>query len=185
MPKPTTPLKSQFQATFDSLKGILAERAGEGHTVVACLNCGYPSSIVEAGFVPLYFQRCLVCAHKARYVSVICDCDAEGLYDCASHKGCKVCHKVFTFAQVEAQNQPKVCCSKPSRRLSGAMAKCHVCRKPAASVFHFDEQWLCLNCLEEHRAPGTCEECHTVQTGDIEGSFFEGCIECGGRVSWD
>jgi hypothetical protein len=52
-------------------------------------------------------------------------------------------------------------------------------------VFEFDEQWLCLDCLEEHRSPGRCETCETVQTGDLEDSFEKGCMLCGGRITWD
>ena len=175
----------KFSAVSHSLSEELAQRVATGEQFVPCHACGYPAALKEAGFVPLSFQRCLVCNGKARYVAMTCECGSVGLYDGAQHKNCTECHQPFQYAQIVSQHQPSVCCSKPSRRRSGALSMCHVCRKPHPSVFQFDEQWLCLNCLEEHRPPGACEDCHTTQTGDLEGSFFEGCMECGGRVSWD
>lgn len=175
----------QLAQDFTRLGPQLAEHEALGAKLINCPCCGYRAALEEPGFVPLYFYRCLLCNSRARYVRMTCECDCQSVCDRQVHNACSVCDKPFDYRDLVTQNQPAACCSKPSLRATGALAKCHVCEKPTDSVFHFDEQWLCLNCLEEHRAPGSCESCHCVQTGDIEDSFNSGCMECGGRISWD
>lgn len=174
-----------MQSSFLALTEKIAEHEALGARLIACPCCGHKAAIEEQGFVPLYFCRCLVCSSKARYLRMACQCGASSPYDAAKHRLCGDCGKAFGYVDVVKQNQPSVCCSKPSRRHAGALAKCHVCEKLADSVYHFDEQYLCLSCLTEHRSPGSCEDCLTIQTGDLEDTFNEGCMECGGRVSWD
>jgi len=187
---PADPL---LASDFTRLAPQLAEHEALGAKLISCPCCGYRAALEEPGFVPLFFYRCLLCNTRARYVRMTCECDAVNVCDRQAHNACSACEKAFSYADVVKQNKPSVCCTKPSRRhvvslggnSGGALAKCHVCEKPADSVFHFDEQWLCLNCLEEHRAPGSCEDCQCTQTGDLEDSFNRGCMECGGRISWD
>jgi len=182
-----------LMTAFTQLAPELVKHESLGAKLINCPCCGYRAALEEPGFVPLFFYRCLLCNARARYVRMTCECECSSVCDRQTHDACSACAKPFSYSDVVQQNQPSVCCTKPSCRQAGnsgtnqatALAKCHVCEKRVDSVYHFDEQWLCLNCLTEHRAPGTCEDCQTVQTGDLEDSFTEGCMECGGRVSWD
>lgn len=176
---------SSLKIRFDGLTDELQLHLSHGAKVIDCPQCSYHAAIEEQGFAPIYFSHCLVCRAKVRFIKMNCTCGTSSIYDGAQFKRCKECAKPFSFVDVVKQNEPKVCGEEPPEHYEGALAQCHVCRKSQDSVFQFDEQWLCLNCLEEHRAPGCCEECSTVQTGDLEDSFETGCMVCAGRLSWD
>lgn len=178
-------LSSDLGKQFDSLSEEIALHRGHGARIVDCPTCHYKAAIEEPGFSPIYFSHCLLCKTKARYVKVKCSCDVISAYDGANYQNCSGCQQPFSYALVVKQNEPKVCGEEDPDSYEGAQAHCHICRKQQYTVFEFDHQWLCLNCLEEHRSPGRCEECETIQTGDIEDSFESGCMDCSGRISWD
>jgi hypothetical protein len=178
-------LDPAFKGRFESLATELQAHRDHGAKLIDCPQCGYHASVEEQGFAPIYFSHCLLCRTKVRFVRMRCQCGTVSAYDGAQHNKCVSCALPFTYGNVVAQNEPKTCGEESPDEYEGAQAHCHVCRKNQDSVFEFDHQWLCLNCLEEHRPPGTCEECETVQTGDLEDSFETGCMVCAGRLSWD
>ena len=178
-------LSSSTRDRFDLLENEIDCHRSHGAKIVNCPSCGYEAAVEEPGFSPIYFSHCLLCKAKTRYVRIECSCGAKGIYDGASHQTCTSCKEPFSYSLLVSQNEPKVCGEEHPDTYHGAQAHCHICRKEQYTVFEFDHQWLCLNCLEEHRSPGRCGECETIQTGDIEDSFESGCMDCSGRISWD
>lgn len=49
------------------------------------------------------------------------------------------------------------------------------------SVVPFNDEWLCLCCLNLHSEIGHCEWCDAIVAGDLEDSYVYGCrIFCEG-----
>jgi hypothetical protein len=52
-----------------------------------------------------------------------------------------------------------------------------------ASVVPFQDQWLCLSCLQLHSEVGDCGWCSTFIAGDTEDTYVYGCkIWCDGYL---
>ena len=175
----------ELQGPFERLADELQAHLNHGAKLIDCPHCRYHAAVEEQGFAPIYFSHCLLCRTKVRFVRMRCACGTLNAYDGARHQQCVTCSTPFTYTDVVKQNEPKVCGEESPDHYEGAQALCHICCKSHNTVFEFDEQWLCLDCLEEHRSPGRCETCETVQTGDLEDSFEKGCMLCGGRITWD
>jgi hypothetical protein len=52
------------------------------------------------------------------------------------------------------------------------------------SVIAHGCDFLCLGCATSFSEVGTCDWCHEVVAGDLEGSYSSGCMLCDGHIGY-
>jgi len=174
-----------LKAKYDAIKTQLETMKKNGLKIEECFACGYVSSKEDEIYDPLYENVCHVCTARKRFLKVPCpneECHedifvydvAEGECDkCSQH--IDIDYLIGKYGQILSPRELSI--GPP------AEAYCNICEFVPASVIPLDEdktKWLCLSCLEIHDPPGECEFCNEYITGDLEDSYFFGCMNCSG-----
>lgn len=148
--------------------------------IVTCASCGYHAAKQIKGNTALVENECLVCGYHDRYLPIPCPhCKKEQIYAGGRTMDCPDCGQTISVDDiVEKYVYEGV---RPKEREDIRLAYCHYCDNPSPSVAQLGDEWLCLACLESHSAPDQCGYCGEFVTGDLEGSSYFGCSQCGGR----
>lgn len=54
-------------------------------------------------------------------------------------------------------------------------------------VVQVNNTWICSQCFTKYDSEkvGECGWCNSFSTGNLENSYFMGCVACDGKAGWD
>jgi len=173
-------LKAKFGALADDIK----QAKDRGIKFRACPACGFKSYGEEAGNAPILDYECLVCKARESGLMVACpECSEQNkLIGEPWHKCNKCSHEfdnndVHTFLTkdfVYDQDEPD------------RSAHCEQCGG-YEMVVPVNGIWICSQCftIYDSEEVGDCDWCGSHSTGNLENSYWRGCIGCEGKSGWD
>ena len=175
-------LKAKFGAFAEDIKKL----KDRGITFSVCPSCGLKSFGEDAEDAPILDYECLVC--KARETGLMVECNQCGeqnkLIGEPWHK-CKKCDHKFDEHDVQAFFTKDFVYDKHDPDRSN-VAHCEEC-DGYEMVVQVNHTWICSQCFTKYDSEeiGQCDWCGSLSTGNLENSYFMGCVACEGKDGWD
>lgn len=175
--------KEFLKAKYDAIKEEIEKEKQNGIKFTTCFYCKFPTSRVDISLDPLFICDCLVCQMYHNFLVVSCP-------DCKSNiqvidSGVGVCEKCgfetdidFILSVFGPKEDPKE---------ESEYATCGICEFIGGqTVIPFQDEHLCLYCLELTGSPTYCDWCNELVAGrDMDGSYYGGCVMCEGKSGED
>jgi hypothetical protein len=175
-------LKAKFGALAEDIKRLKSR----GRTFSVCPSCGFKSFGEDSDEAPILVFECLVC--KAQQIGLVVECPQCGeknkLLGEPWHE-CKKCNQKFDENQVQAFLTRDFVYDKhdPDRSIVAHCVECD----GYEMVVQVNDKWICSQCFTIYDSDdiGMCDWCGCLSTGNMENSFFRGCVACDGKSGWD
>jgi len=175
-------LKAKFSALAEDIKKL----KDRGVTFGVCPSCGFKSFAEDTGNAPILNYECLIC--KAQETGLVVECpqcyEENKLIGEPWHE-CKKCEHKFDEHEVQAFLTEDFVYDKddPERSI---VAHCEEC-DGYEMVVQVHDTWICSQCFTKYDSEqiGQCDWCGSLSTGNLENSFFMGCVACEGKSGWD
>lgn len=94
---------------------------------------------------------------------------------------CGFCNKAFEFGDVMSECLSDCKDFSDSEESFAYCNNCEYTTQPSV-VLTTDDEWLCLSCLTTHNQVDYCGYCNEFVAGDLEDSYFFGCLMCEGHA---
>jgi hypothetical protein len=176
--------RGYLQAKFDALAAGIEKGKKRGIAFLPCESCGFEAAKQELIAGNLYSSYCLVCELRSnKKLREDCpNCNQPiYIYD-LGEAYCEDCDDTFELAHFVDKYAPIT-------RLGEGLveenrAYCSDCEySEEESVVPFNDEWLCLCCLNLHSEIDHCAWCNELVAGDLEDSYVHGCrIFCQGYL---
>lgn len=96
---------------------------------------------------------------------------------------CEECDETFQLDYFVEKHAPIV--ESGEGRVEENRAYCSDCEfSETESVVSFNDEWLCLSCLNLHSNIDHCAWCNELVAGNLEDSYVRGCGFCEGYVGY-
>ena len=169
---------------FISLESELHKRTQNDEKIATCSSCGYRASRRIDSTQPVEDRECLVCKSCERYLCFECpNCKTEVVHCGDDDTTCPKCTRGISIEEIIQEVAYEGV--RPKEMGDVQLAYCHYCDYHIQSVALFENDWICLACLEPHDQPDHCDSCGEFMTGDLDGSGYFGCSICDGRQGHD
>lgn len=173
--------REYLRAKYDELLPSIKAGQAKGDVYIACDSCHFEAARAEEILGNLNKAACRVCGFNARFFTYTCDqCGNDsplyegGTFNCA-HCG----HKEEEEEIFEKINQFVATSDNYFEAL--VPANCHEC-DGYHTVAEYEEQYLCVICLNHADELQVCGWCSEANTGNMEDSSWEGCTVCDGQA---
>ena len=169
---------------FGALAAEIKRFKDRGITFTICPSCHFESFREDADDVPILDYECLVC--EVRETGLMIECPQCGeqnrLIGDPWHRCTKCTHKLN-------ENDVRKFLTKnfvydkhdPDRSI---VAHCEEC-EGYETVVQVNGRWICSLCFAKYNSKeiGRCDCCGSLSTGNLEDSYFRGCVGCDGMAS--
>lgn len=172
-----------LEAVYENLKPEIEAKANAGATVQECPSCDFPSALVTEVLGDLSHSECMVCQYETQFLKVSCpDCEHSVMFTEDGFSKCDECGRKFEprdLANLLAQDR----IGTKDYYESGLPAHCQACDGYQTVVEH-GGQYLCASCfaIYDDEDLHQCAYCGDLNTGDMEDSFWAGCVACEGSA---
>jgi len=175
-------LKAKFGALAEDIKKL----KDRGITFSVCPSCGFKSFGEDSGDEPILDYECLVCKASETGLLVECpECGEKNTLIGEPWYECKKCNHKFDEQDVQAFLTKDFVYDKhdPDRSI---VAHCEEC-DGYEMVVQVNGTWICSQCFTKYNSEeiGRCDWCNSLSTGNLENSYFMGCVACEGKSGWD
>jgi len=174
--------RGYLNAKFENLLPDIERGKKRGVAFLRCESCGFESAKQETIASNLYSSHCLVCDirsnKKLRETCPNCS-KAIFIYD-LGEAFCEDCDEKHSLSVFVEKYAPII--DLGEGLVEENRAYCADCEyTEEESVVPFNDEWLCLCCLNLHCAIDHCAWCDAVVAGDLEHSYLSGCrVFCDG-----
>lgn len=175
--------REYLQAIFDSQKNELQQKAQQGQRIEDCPSCGFHSDHVDEIVTGLNEHHCTVCNFVTTSLDITCpSCNQPiNIADCG-FLTCPHCNH-----EIEPQELAKHIWSRSISEKddweSGFPAHCQNC-DGYQTVVPFNGTIACASCFNTYEGQEIeqCGWCADMNAGDMEDSYWAGCIACEGSA---
>jgi hypothetical protein len=175
--------RNYLQTKYNALLPGIEKGKQRGIVLSRCKFCGFEAVTRKTLLANLESAVCLVCESTSNYLRETCpDCgQSVFIYD-LGEAFCENCDKTLGLEYFLNKYAPITHIEKDI--FEENRAYCSYCEfTDDASVVPFQDQWLCLSCLQLHSEVGDCGWCSTFIAGDTEDTYVYGCkIWCDGYL---
>lgn len=172
-----------LQVIYDHIKPEIDEKIAAGSTIENCPLCGFPSAETEEILGDFKHRDCMVCQFEAQCLTVDCpDCGHTVIFVGDGFSRCNECgRKLEPRDLVRLLTKDQV--GTKDYYETGLPAHCPECDSYETVVEH-GGKLLCTSCFQiyEHEEIHQCAWCGNLNTGDMEDSFWAGCVACEGSA---
>lgn len=177
--------RKYLKTKFGALSGDIKKSKDQGITFSICPSCGFKSFGEDTGDAPILDYECVVC--KARKTGLVVECPQCGeenkLIEEPWHE-CQKCNHKFDEHDVQKFLTKDFLYDKhdPDRSI---VAHCEMCNG-YEMVVQVNRTWICAQCFTRYNSEeiGQCHWCGSLSTGNLEDSYFMGCVACEGKSGW-
>lgn len=180
-------LNSYLQVVYDQKKEQIEILKKKGEKIRTCSSCGFESMHQTKADCLVEESTCLVCRHEEKCLTVPCsDCGKdvtfinEGFGSCTS---CKKKYEPSDLVDILGDEGASYIAAKEGDN-SWDLGHCSFCEGYETVVRTEADEFVCTSCLTVTESMGQCGWCHSLNNGDLEFSFANGCVACDGRVGW-
>lgn len=175
--------RQYLQAIFDAQREDLKRRISQGERIEVCPACGFHSDQINPLVEGLNEHLCSVCNYTAKSLEANCpSCNAAiSIADCG----------FATCPHCEARIEPQALAQQIWNRLpndkdnweAGFPAHCTHC-DGFETVVPFSGSNLCASCFQtfEETEIQQCGWCSDMNAGEMDDSFWAGCVACEGSA---
>ena len=151
-----------------------------------CPSCGFGSFQEDAGNAPILDYECIVCRARETYLMVDCpECGAQNKLIGGSWHKCNECNHEIDENDIQTFLTKDFVYDKhdPDRSI---VAHCEEC-DGYETVVEVNGTWICSQCFTKYDSEevGECDWCNSLSTGNLDDSYFKGCVACDGNYGWD
>ena len=187
--KVTAALKNHheyLQVIYDHVKPEIDAKVAAGSTIEECPSCGFQAAEAEEILGDFKHRNCFVCQFEAQCLTVNCPkCGHTVIFVGDGFSRCPECdHKLEPDDLVKLLTQDQI--GTKDYFESGLPAHCPDCDSNETVIEH-GGKLLCTCCFQiyEHEDIHQCGWCGSLNAGDIEESFWHGCVGCSGKSGHD
>jgi len=175
-------LKAKFDALGEEIKKLKSRKISFSD----CPSCGFTSFGEDSSEEPILDYKCLVCKVQKTGLTVECPkCGNEKKLIGEPWQECDQCGHKIDEDDVKAFLTRDFVYDKddPERSIVAHCAECD----GYEMVVNVNNTWICSQCFTKYDSEevGHCEWCNSLSTGDLENSYFMGCVVCEGKSGWD
>ncbi|MCX5800173.1 MAG: hypothetical protein NTX17_02120 [Candidatus Eisenbacteria bacterium] len=177
--------RKYLEAKFRALAEGIKRRKSRGILFGICPSCRFESFEEEAGGAPILDYKCLVCDAEETGLMVECpECGEQNKLIAEPWHECNKCGHKFDENDVQAFLTKDFVCDKhdPERSIVAHCGECGGCEM----VVQVNDTWICSRCFAKYDSEevGRCAWCRSLSTGDLEDSYYVGCVACEGESGW-
>lgn len=169
-------LETKYKELLPSIeKGKLG-----GKVFSECNYCGFEATTEIEVTEPIFETICLVCDNQENQLRIPCpNCECMISIIELGEGVCKQCNTEINMEfLLERYGEQQ---GYGSDYLGPSNAYCSNCEyTEERTVVPLDDKWFCLNCFQIYDYLSACESCGERVAGDMEDSYFSGCIVCDG-----
>jgi hypothetical protein len=175
-----------LKAKFGALTYEIKKRKGHGVSFSTCPSCGFKSFGEDAGNAPILNYECIVC--NAQVTGLTIDCPKCGEKNKLIGEPWQRCHKC---AHKIDENDIKTFFTKDLLYDKDDLDKqkfAHCCECDGfETVVDVNGIWICSTCFTQYKPEEVreCEWCNSLSTGNLDNSYYHGCVECEGMIGWN
>ncbi|MFC1890085.1 hypothetical protein ACFL4G_10045 [Thermodesulfobacteriota bacterium] len=178
--------RKYLKAKFGALTKEIKKLKDRGIKFSICPSCGFKSFGEDQDDEPILDYKCLVCdAHETGLLVECPKCGVQNKLIGEPWQECKKCNHNINEHDVQAFLTKDFVYDKhdPERSI---VAHCVEC-EGYEMVVEVNSIWICSQCFTKYDSEdiGQCDWCGTLSTGNLENSYFRGCVACGGKMDWD
>ena len=178
-------LRVFLEVVFNQLEPIIQQQKKNGGIFKDCPSCNFPSKKHTDKIGELYSSECLVCGLVEKHLIINCpECNTPILFINEGFSDCKNCKRKF-----EPENLVKELHDSAAAYIAYkdgdyyGEGHCSDCSGEYTVIKHpnKDDDYFCTSCFSVFDSVQHCEWCNDINTGDMENSFWMGCIVCEGK----
>lgn len=175
-------LKTKYKNISPQIKASM-ER---GYKFIKCPSCNFESLQEDESDKPFLTFGCLVCGFSQNGLIIDCpDCKAPIKFIGDGFEKCENCGRDFdpeSLADALFDHAAAYMTIKDGEPYE--LGNCCYC-DGFHTVVHYKDKYLCTGCLEVSDSIEYCQWCNEPNTGDMRGSYLNGCNHCDGKFGWD
>jgi uncharacterized Zn ribbon protein len=169
-----------LKTIFEDAKLELTKHRKAGHPVLLCPACGFKALVLDS---PERYTmgQCLVCRYQNTLMRVKCpECKTDGILLENGYDHCSKCGHSFTPHEAgKLIGGERIADDTGHGTLP---INCDECGTD--EVYEINGRYVCMSCMQESDEIAVCEWCNEYNTGDMEGSYLNGCCMCEGVIGW-
>ena len=175
-----------FKAKFGALADEITKLESSGIFFSTCPSCGFRSFREDPGNVPLLEYECMVC--NVQVTGLLLDCPKCGeqnkLVGEPWHK-CKKCNHQFDENDIQVFFTKYSLIDKDDFKRT-ELAHCCEC-DGYETVGEINGIWFCSQCFTKYNSEEVkeCDWCNSLSTGNLDESYYRGCVACEGHTGWE
>lgn len=175
-----------LQVVYDHLKPEIEAKIATGCTIEECPSCGFDAAEADEILGDLKQIKCVVCQFEAQCLTVACpQCEYPITFINDGFSKCTECgHKLEPDDLATLLTKEQI--GTKDYFESGLPAHCQDCEGYHTVVEH-GGKYLCASCFQVYETEDIqqCGWCSDFNAGDMEDSFWKGCVACEGRAGHD
>ncbi len=175
-----------LQVIYDHVKPEIDAKIAAGSTIDECPSCGFEADEIDEILGELKQHDCIVCQFAAQCLTVACPkCGEPVTFINDGFSKCPDCgHKIEPDDLAKLLTQDQI--GTKDYFETGLPAHCTDC-EGYETVIEQGGKLLCMSCFQiyEHEEIHQCGWCGNLNAGDMEDSFWNGCVACEGRAGHD
>ena len=169
-----------LETIFKNVANELKKHRDEGYPVTQCPACRLEALKVQ-DLEEFTWGHCIVCQYQNNLLKVTCpDCSQKEVFLEHGYDKCPCGHK-FTPEELGDLLDGA---SRPTDDTGHGWMSIYCCECETDTVYEFDGQYVCLNCMQEWDEISVCDWCSECSTGDTGGSYLYGCGACEGNLGF-
>ena len=179
-------LRVFLEVVFNQLELIIQKQKEDGEIFKNCPSCKFPSKKHTNKIGELYSSECLVCGLVEKHLIINCpECNTPVLFIDEGFSDCKNCKREF-----EPEDLVKEFYDSTAAYIAykdgdyDEEGHCSDCSGEYTVIKHPNkdgDNYFCTSCFSVFDSVQHCEWCNNINTGDMENSFWMGCIICEGK----
>ncbi len=174
-----------LQVVFENLTPEIEKLKGQGIRFGRCPSCGFESQGYEAKTGSICEAKCLVCKLAKWRLQIICpECSNEVVFEDEGYSLCDSCGERFQPEDVAYMllDVDEAHMAAKDGDDSWDIGNCSDCDGYHTVVRIENDEYFCASCFEVFESPEPCEWCNEPNTGNMEDSYWAGCIMCDGKM---
>lgn len=170
-----------LQVAYEHVKPEIDARLAGGGSVEPCPVCGFLSAYTEEVLGDFKHRSCVVCHFEAQCLTVDCpDCGHRVILIGDGFSRCSACGRRLEPRDL-VKSLTKGQAGTKDYYETGLPAHCPACDSYETVVEH-GGKLFCTCCFEiyDHDVLHQCAWCGSLNAGNTEDSFWQGCVGCDG-----
>lgn len=175
--------REYLQAIFDGQRDALQQKAQQGQVIQTCPSCEFDADHVDEVVPGLYEHSCSVCNYNSTSLETTCPACGKGVsIDDCGFSTCPHCDHAIEPQELASHIWERMASDKDNWE-SGYPAHCTYCGG-YQTVVPFSGTLICASCFKtfDETEIQQCRWCSEMNAGDMEDSFWAGCVACEGSA---
>ena len=175
--------REYLQAIYDGQREALQHEVQQGKLIQSCTSCGFDADHVDEILPGLNEHSCSVCNYQTTTLDATCPaCNQDVSIDDCGSATCPHCDHAIEPQELASHIWDRQASDKDNWE-SGYPAHCTDC-DGYQTVVPFSGTVFCASCFKtfDETEIQQCGWCSDMNAGDMEDSFWAGCVACEGSA---